>query len=89
MKLVWQVFSNMSTRSCQYSQKDMRRVLDREKCTISNIDTPKGLPQYWHVEHEIDNNTPMSDLKDLRDRITRSVKVLDKNINFKFKGVQR
>ncbi len=80
MKLVWEVITRMNTRSCQYNKKDIRRVLEKAGCTVTQIHGKVFL-----VERPL---TPDEDPPTIRYDVNNAIRAVHARVPRKFLGLK-
>ena len=79
MKLVWEVITRMNTRSCQYNKKDIRRVLEREGCIVTQ---PHA--RVFLVERPLtDDEDPVT----VRNNVTSAIRIVHPKVPRRFLGL--
>ena len=78
--LMWEVQKRGTSRSCQFSTRDMITALEREGCVVINHD----LPFLLHVTRDLE---PQEDPKAVREQVTRAIRITHPRATRIFKGL--
>lgn len=83
--LEWKVVANMNTRAVSYAKRNMIGSLKRAGAEVVELPKNKYGPRFLSVKRYVDSS---EDPKEVRQQITRAIKVVDPRAPYKFLGLK-